>query len=173
MNQDHRGPPAFRFGTFVTMALALTLTAGAADTTLEAGDTFPEFELDRADGSTYRSADYSGQPRLVLFWATWCPYCRKLMPAIVALDDEFTDQGLAIVAVNFRDDGDTDAYARRMGIGFDIVLKGDTLAKSLGVRGTPTWFLVDASGRVAVRSSDSNPENPVLRDTVARFTQGD
>ena len=139
---------------------------GAEDAAVEIGVVFPDFELARTDGSTYHLADHEGRPKLVLFWATWCPYCRRLMPAIVALHDDFRDRGLSIVAVNFRDDGDTAAYAQEFGIDFDIVLEGDALAMSTGVNGTPTMFFLDRANRVVLRSSNSDPDNPVLRATV-------
>ena len=148
-------------------------TSGAAAAAgLGAGDVFPEFELTRADGSAWRSADYSGQPRVVFFWATWCPYCRKLMPGIVALHDNYADQGLEIVAVNFRDDdGDTVAYASKMGIEFDIVVKGDALAALAGVKGTPTVFVLDRESRIVLRYSSSDPNDPLLLEAVQSVVQ--
>lgn len=133
---------------------------------LQRGDVFPVFKLQRSDGSTLQLSDYDGQPKLLMFWATWCPYCRKLMPAIIDLHDEFGPSGLKVVAVNFRDDGDTEAYAREMGIDFDIVLQGDDLAARTGVQGTPTVFVLDGQNRVRLRTSDSDPENPDLRQAV-------
>lgn len=69
--------------------------------------------------------------------------------------------------MNFRDDGDTDAYAREMGIPFDIVLRGDALAGQVGVRGTPTLFVLDANDEMTLRSSSSDPDDPALRQAVA------
>lgn len=150
-------------------AAAILLLLGLAPPALgiDQGERFPDFELERADGTRWRSADHAGQPKLVLFWATWCPYCRKLMPGIVELHEEFAPRGLEVVGVNFRDeDGDTEAYAAEMGIEFDLVVNGDTLADSVGVRGTPTVFVLDRENRVTLRLSDSNPDNPELRDAV-------
>jgi len=150
-------------------AAALIVLLGLAPLAVgvEEGERFPAFQLDRADGSTWRSADHAEQPKIVLFWATWCPYCRKLMPGIVALHEEYSARGLEVVGVNFRDeDGDTEAYAESMDIEFDIVVDGDDLATAVGVRGTPTLFVLDRHDRVVLRLSDSDPENPELREAV-------
>ncbi|MDZ7670937.1 MAG: TlpA disulfide reductase family protein [Gammaproteobacteria bacterium] len=130
------------------------------------GNRFPTFSLLRSDGNEWRLADHAGQPKLVVFWATWCPYCRRLMPGIVSLHEEFQSRGLEVVGVNFRDDGDTDAYAREMGIDFAIVLDGDALAAQAGVTGTPTVFVLDGHDRVVLRTTTSDPHSPALRGAV-------
>ena len=33
------------------------------------------------DGSRYVAEDWEGRPRLIHFWATWCPVCRLEMSA--------------------------------------------------------------------------------------------
>jgi len=148
-------------------ALLLLLCLAPLALALEEGEKFPAFQLDRADGTTWQSSALVGQPKIVLLWATWCPYCRKLMPGIIELHQEFSPRGLEIIGVNFRDeDGDTEAYAADMGIEFDIVVDGDDLATAVGVRGTPTLFVLDREDRVVLRLADSDPDNPELRDTV-------
>ncbi len=136
------------------------------DRALNTGDVFPDFSLQRSDGSAWQLSAHAGHPKIVMFWATWCPYCKKLFPGIVALEGQYAAQGLEIVAVNFRDDGDTDAYAERHGLNFDVVLDGDALAAQIGVRGTPTVFVLDGDNRVRLRSSDSDPQNPQLWQAV-------
>ena len=42
-----------------------------------------------ADGVEETLADYRGKLVLLNFWATWCPPCRKEMPMLSALQDEF------------------------------------------------------------------------------------
>ena len=156
-----------RLQQIITGALLIISSGSLAAATLDAGDSFPAFELQRTDGSTWRTSDYQGRSKVVIFWATWCPYCRKLMPGIVALHSEFADRGLEIVGVNFRDeDGDIEAYANEMGIEFDLVLEGNELAASVGARGTPTLFVLDGANQIRLRLSDSDPENPELREAV-------
>jgi len=46
------------------------------------------FELADDAGQAHLS-DYEGKYVLVNFWATWCPPCRKEMPMLSALQDEF------------------------------------------------------------------------------------
>jgi len=161
---------------FTRDSLSLTIlwfcaTIGqASEPPLMVGDFFPDFALVQTDGSRWQLSAQAGQPNIVLFWATWCPYCRKLMPGIVLLHETYSDHGLQVVGVNFRDDGDTVAYARKMNIRFNIVLDGDELARRVGVQGTPTVFVLDRAHRIVLRSSDSDPDNPALRAAVESVT---
>ncbi|WP_209506573.1 MULTISPECIES: TlpA disulfide reductase family protein [unclassified Ruegeria] len=47
-----------------------------------------EFQLED-DGGVGTLADYEGKYVLLNFWATWCAPCRKEMPQIAELQDEF------------------------------------------------------------------------------------
>jgi peroxiredoxin len=66
----------------------------------------PDFALPDLDGHTHRLADYRGRPLLVSFWATWCPSCRREMPALAALRKAIADDGIAVVAIDVGDRAD-------------------------------------------------------------------
>ena len=79
----------------VVLCLAVVLCAGAA----VAGNA-PDFKLKDLDGNWFRLKDHVGEVVYVNFWATWCVPCRREMPHIQSLWDEFGDQGLVVVGVN-------------------------------------------------------------------------
>ncbi len=86
-------------------------------------------------------------PTIILFWATWCPYCKALMPHLQSIVDEY-DGRVQVVALNFRDDDDPAAYLAERGYNFRLILHSEEVAKSWGVKGTPGLFLADQSGGV-------------------------
>jgi thiol-disulfide isomerase/thioredoxin len=51
------------------------------------------------EGNPIQLSDYVGKGKYVLldFWASWCPDCRKEMPALVELYDLFKDKNVEIV----------------------------------------------------------------------------
>jgi peroxiredoxin len=51
------------------------------------------------DGNPVQLSDYVGKGKYVLldFWASWCPDCRKEMPALVELYNTFKDKNFEIV----------------------------------------------------------------------------
>jgi hypothetical protein len=62
---------------------------------LEAEDSAREhinFTLTDVTGKTWTLRDLKGKVVLVNFWATWCPPCRKEMPDLDSLYNEFRDK---------------------------------------------------------------------------------
>lgn len=103
------------------------------------------FTLQTADGGTFNYPQDSNGVHVLLFWATWCPYCKQLMPHLQSLKDELGDQ-VTIYAINIRDDGDPAAYIEENGYDFELLLEGDEVAKQYDVKGTPGLVLVDSDG---------------------------
>ncbi|MEM9475924.1 MAG: TlpA disulfide reductase family protein [Pseudomonadota bacterium] len=58
------------------------------------GATFAE-----ADGTERTLADWQGKYVLLNFWATWCAPCRKEMPALDALNQEFGGERFEVVTL--------------------------------------------------------------------------
>jgi len=63
----------------------------------------PDFTLQDLRGKPVSLRDLRGRVVFLNFWATWCPPCRLEMPAMEKLHQEFGNQGLAILAVNYRE----------------------------------------------------------------------
>lgn len=49
----------------------------------------PDIAFTDIDGNPHRLADWRGKVVVLNFWATWCAPCRKEMPQIAELQDEF------------------------------------------------------------------------------------
>ena len=147
---------------FITITLILlSFTAYAQDTSSEAKyPKLPTLNLQMADGSPLNTQDLLGQPYVLHFWATWCPYCKKLQPALQKIDD----MGLKVIAVSFEEDDDaTPAKAlSERGYTFKTAVKADAIAQQLGIRGTPTTLFVNKEGNVIWLTNTSNPEDPNL-----------
>jgi peroxiredoxin len=59
-----------------------------------------DFTLTDMDGNEVSLSDYKGKKNVFLmFWATWCPYCKKQMPHVQALLDEERED-LVVLAVS-------------------------------------------------------------------------
>ncbi|MDT8410491.1 MAG: TlpA disulfide reductase family protein [Wenzhouxiangellaceae bacterium] len=96
---------------------------------------------------------------IYLFWASWCPYCRALMPHLQSLQDEFGDR-VTIYALNFRDQQDPRTYMAEHGFDFVLLPEADQVAADWGVQGTPGLFLVDGQGRIRFNLYDVLADNP-------------
>ncbi|MBS3744141.1 MAG: TlpA family protein disulfide reductase [Wenzhouxiangellaceae bacterium] len=117
------------------------------------------FELATAEGTALElPADQNGIG-IYLFWASWCPYCRALMPHLQSLEDEFGDK-ITIYALNFRDQQDPEVYIAEHGFDFTLLPKADSVAERWGVQGTPGLFIIDRQGRVRFNLYDVLTNNP-------------
>jgi thiol-disulfide isomerase/thioredoxin len=131
----------------------------------------PEWELRNEAGELVKSSDFKGKPVILHFWATWCPYCKKLQPGLQRIYDKYKDQGLELIAISIReDDGATpQAALEKRGYTFPTLILGDELAfNEFNVRGTPTTVFVDAKGQIVGVTGTSDPEDPNL-ETAAKF----
>jgi len=58
----------------------------AADGGTLVGDKVPDFTVESLDGKTFNILEYRGKkPVYLIFWATWCPICKKELPTFKAM----------------------------------------------------------------------------------------
>lgn len=80
----------------LALALAATFTAApmaAQDLGIEVGAKAPAVTVQSLDGKTVDLGNYIGKtPMLIEFWATWCPNCKELMPALLDAEKKFGKQ---------------------------------------------------------------------------------
>jgi thiol-disulfide isomerase/thioredoxin len=129
----------------------------------------PQWQLQNEAGDVVKSVDFAGKPLIIHFWATWCPYCKKLQPGLDRLYKKYQSDGLQLIAISFwEDEGATpQAELVERGMSFSTVIDGDHVARNLfGVKGTPTTVFVDKSGKILAMTRISDPEDPRLEAAV-------
>lgn len=106
-------------------------------------------------GGTFSLADVKGRPALVYFFAPWCSVCklsarnavwiRKLLP-----QDKIV---IAAVALDYESEASIDEFVRSAEIdGIPVVRGDDTIRDSYKVGAYPTYYVIDAEGRVQSKS---------------------
>lgn len=141
----------------------LFLVAPISAQTLETNSKAPEWKLADSNGQqvVFASA-VRDKPAVLLFWATWCPFCRALMPPLEELKQSLPEDSVTFYALNIWEDGDPAAYLRENNLSFVLLPKAEAIAKLYQVKGTPGLFLVDSDGMVTYqRSSGAKPEEVV------------
>ena len=140
----------FRVSLLLVFAAAACLPAVAAEEkSLPAA---PAWQLLDLDGKTIKDADFKGKIVVLNFWATWCVPCREEIPSLIALHQQYGDDGVIIVGASV-DRGGVDLVKRfveRFKINYPIVIADEKMMRDFGnVEAVPTTFLIDRNGRVA------------------------
>lgn len=114
------------------------------------------FELEDMDGTRHSLADYRGKVVLINFWGTWCPPCVEEMPSLERLYQRLRDQSFMVLAINQWENTDhVFAFMGQIDVfpSFPILFDPDSeVSEAFGVKGLPTSFLLDRSGRVVYRA---------------------
>lgn len=106
------------------------------------------------DGKPIRfDPDKLRRPAILLFWATWCPYCKALMPYVQNVYDAAGRDHLDVYAIDIKEEADADPAAelRQRKQTFTLVRGGDAIADQYSVKGTPGLFLVDVKGDIVYK----------------------
>jgi thiol-disulfide isomerase/thioredoxin len=134
----------------------------------------PDFSLPDMDGELHTLQDYRGKVVLINFWATWCPPCRREMPALEQLYSNLGDQAFAVLAINQWEDADhVFAYMGDLNVfpSFPILFDPESrVSAEFGVKGLPTSFLLDKQGRVVFRAVGGRDfDHPEVEQTIRRL----
>jgi len=158
----------------LTLALLLSCVVGVAAAAPPAvGEFAPTWTGQGAKGRMVTFVEGPRErPAILLFWATWCPYCRALMPHVQRVLDDVGPRALDVYALDILEEEGADPAGelRARGQNFTLIAPADSVAERYGVVGTPTLLLVGRDGRVAyVRSASSSPDQveAALRARVA------
>jgi len=101
---------------------------------------------------------------LVNFWATWCPPCRKEMPDLDALYNEFRARGLVILAISDEDTAKVQPFIAEHKYTYPILLDpGDKVNKLMAVEGIPKSFVYDREGKLVAQAMDMRTRNQLLQ----------
>ncbi len=121
---------------------------------LAPGNRAPTFTLTLlANGSADKLTTWHGQPIVLSFWTTWCPYCRKQTPVLVDAATAAQDEGIQFIGVNVSEPmAPVTAYVAEHGIPYPILLDSEgTVATQYNVRGYPTTYFIDAAGQIVAK----------------------
>ncbi len=126
--------------------------------------TAPAWQLKTQAGENISLSDYRGKPVILHFWATWCPYCKKLQPKLVELEKKYQDSGIKIVSISFNEDEGAMPQDEIKARGYDFItaVNGEAVVELYGVKGTPTTFFINRQGKAIYKSTSSDITNPKL-----------
>lgn len=116
----------------------------------------PLFKLKDIDGKVRDVKEWDGQVLMVNFWATWCPPCRKEMPAFIELQEKYKDKGFQIVGIALDEKQAVIDFTDPMGMNYPLLMAdqdGSAITKAYGNRlgVLPYTVIIDRKGNIVHR----------------------
>jgi thiol-disulfide isomerase/thioredoxin len=110
----------------------------------------PEIDGEDFDGQRLRLSEHRGKVVVVVFWASWCPPCRAMIPHERELVEKHRGKPFALLSVNNDEDHD-EARAVMMKQhmtwpNWKTSGTGDPICRNWHVKNWPTIYVLDANG---------------------------
>jgi thiol-disulfide isomerase/thioredoxin len=164
-----------RFKPALLLALAClgVLWALASWPGTSVGQAADNFKLTPAEGGKPISlSQFKGKPTVVVFWATWCPPCRREIPTLKNIHKDYTPKGLQMVsvAIAFKESRDDVVKFKKVNELPYLVLwdEDNKTADQYAVEGIPTVLLVDAKGIIRFRGYNLDEEFMKVLDSLTK-----
>ena len=130
------------------------LAEPAADTAAQSAEQLlPEIQLPDSDGELRDISEWSGQPLVINFWATWCAPCRREIPLLVELQEEYGSRDLQIIGVALDEAAAVAEFLAEMPVNYPVLVgqqEAVEAATALGLEFIvlPFTAFADRDGRI-------------------------
>ncbi|KAA6300442.1 MAG: Thiol-disulfide oxidoreductase ResA [Candidatus Ordinivivax streblomastigis] len=134
------------------------------------GTSYQEIVSKSPEGKEIKLSDYVGKGKYVLldFWASWCPPCRKEMPHLIELYNQYKDKNFEIIGYSL----DRNEEAWKKGIHqlqipwpqmSDCAFWQSTPVQLYDVHGIPSAILIDPEGKIVQKELTGSALTELLR----------
>ncbi|OWK40924.1 TlpA family protein disulfide reductase [Fimbriiglobus ruber] len=135
---------------------------------LMVGKVAPDIEGETIEGTRVKLSDSRGKVTVLVFWATWCGPCMKMVPHEKKLVERMKDKPFALIGVNGDDErAKAQEIAAARGMSWpsfwDAAKRSDgPITRAWNVHVWPTVFVLDAKGVIrSVRTDDDKLDETV------------
>ena len=85
--------------------------------------------------------DWQGQLLVVNFWAPWCAPCRREIPSLIKVQEEYRSRGVTILGIAFDSEPQVRRFADEYGINYPLFLSSNRAAMYNAALGNPSGSL--------------------------------
>ena len=153
-------------GLFVTIVTFLLRIAGCDVAGPETGSAAPALDVaEWIQGEPHDVTD-GAHIYLVEFFATWCPFCVNAIPTVTALQDDFADCGVVVIAVSTEDAETVRAFVEAQGdaMRYTVAVDNDSVSSNAyDISSVPAAFLIDSDGVIVWKG---HPGSQALRQQL-------
>ena len=158
-----------RASTLSRAVLAAAFACASVAWAAGVGDAAPGFVLSTAAGESIALDKLRGRVVYVDFWASWCGPCRRSFPWMNDMQQKYGARGFTVVGINVdKRRPDAERFLLQTPAAFTIVYDAaGATPEAWAVKGMPSSYLVDATGKVvAVESGFRDEQKAVLEDRI-------
>jgi TonB family protein len=135
-----------------------------------AGSHAARFALKTLEGERTDLAAARGKVVVLDFWATWCPPCRKELPVMEKLRNEFADN-VVMYGINDEEAGTVKDFVRKNQYQMTVLMDGSRQVHRLyGISAIPTLLIIDRQGvirKLYVGSRDEATLRKAIQSVVS------
>ncbi|MEO8515150.1 MAG: TlpA disulfide reductase family protein [Flavobacterium sp.] len=133
--------------------------------TLIAGSPSPKFNYENFKGGTTSLESLKGKYIYIDVWATWCGPCRREIPSLQKIEEQYQGKNIEFVSLSIDAKKDYEKWRKfveekKLG-GIQLIAEADwnsQFAKDYAIEGIPRFILIDPNGNIvsadAPRPSD-------------------
>lgn len=175
-------------GAAIAAMLAVASGFAAPPKEIAIGAKAPDFKLLGVDGKYYSLSDALKKNKVVVvvFTCNHCPVAKAYEDRLVALQKDYKDKGVLILAINSNDPNypgegmeNMKKRAKEKKFNFPYIIdETQKIARAYGARVTPHIFVVGKDGKIAYRGAIDDSKNPrrvkkrYLRDAIDALLAG-
>ena len=113
----------------------------------------PDYTLKDLDGKLRSAAEWDGKVIILNFWATWCPPCRREMPAFIEFQEAYESKGVTFIGIALDEKDAVIDFTDPLGMNYPILMaeeEGIQLAQNYGNRLNvlPFTVIIDRKGNI-------------------------
>lgn len=120
----------------------------------DVGKAFRDFEGLSLEGKSVKLSDYAGKGHYTLldFWASWCGPCRRAIPDLIKIKEEFGSKGLQILGIGVWEEREAHLEGvKNLKMTWPQIFNKDEATKLFGISGIPQILLIGPDGTIVAR----------------------
>lgn len=124
-----------------------------------ASPALPDLSFPDLAGNEHRLDEWKGKILVVNFWATWCPPCRKEIPAFNRVQLKYKDRGVQFIGIALDDIEAIQQFLKIIPIDYPVLVGGDDVgARAAHALGNeegvlPYTVFITADGKIHTQVS--------------------
>lgn len=134
------------------------------------GSAASDFTYPDSTGKMISLSDFKGKMVLVDVWATWCGPCKKEIPSLMALEEEYHGKDIVFIGVSVDEKKDYQKWKTFLKehnmVGVQLFAEGwSKIAKDYKIKAIPRFMLFDRNGNI-ITVDAPKPSNPAMKELI-------